>query len=648
MKKNTITTLVAVILITTFISAFASDTSLARSRNGLYIAEFNGELSDEQESLLLVRGIRILEYAGANKYWLKAGPYADLSDLEFVKSVKRAGNTDKVSRSLASVASLSSNESRLVATVSFFKGTSYREARALITSLGGKALQSEMLYGNRLHVDLPAAAIASLAENDAVLALEGPPRMKMAVNSIAAEATTVTNTRIDFGLSGDGVVGGIWDEGWIGEHPDLDGRTIAGEKSKVSDHATHVAGTIIGNGTHLAAAAGMAPTAKLVSYNFNGDVATEMAEAVRQHGIAFSNNSWTYANGWGYHSILKLWLWWGDGNFGRYNSESAAYDELVYKTDLIVLFAAGNDRTDVGTSEEKYLDLTIGRGNDAPHPADGPYCTVDVTGSAKNVITVGAVDKNGKMTTFSSWGPTQDGRLKPEVCSVGYHVTSTMPGGQYATWSGTSMATPAASGAVALLVEEYRTRLGRNPSAAEIRALIAVTARDLGQPGPDYRHGFGMLDAHSAAALIADNDQNSQIITDRVRKAKAQRTKCYQIQVPAGSRDLKVALAWIDPPASPNAKHTLVNDLDLRLYRNGSDEVEMPYILDPAKPNASAKKGDNTVDNIELVEVMRPKAGVWTIEISADTFGKGNKQKFALVVTSNKGFTTPVTEVDPD
>ncbi len=635
-----------IITLISAVSVFA-ETVETNDSGKLYIIEFRGEPDDAQIMELRSRGLKIVDHFGGDKYWVRADSSSAISDIPFIKKTAHPEINDKLALPVAVSASMAKPSDKITATVSFFEGMSYSQARSLIASLGGTVIDKQMLYGDRLTVELPAGSLVEAAMSDSVRAIENGPREKITLNMRSAKAASVVDARVDFGLYGSGIVGGIWDGGAVGSHPDLDGRIILGEKGKVSDHATHVAGTMVGNGAARPAAEGMAPQAKLVSFNFKGDVPSEMEAAIRNHGISFSNNSWSYSNGWSYHYILKLWIWWGDYYFGHYSSESAAYDKLVYDKDLVILFAAGNDRGEKGPTDYsvKYLNITTARGDDTPHPADGPYCSVDVTGSAKNVITIGAVKRNGKMSSFSSWGPTKDGRIKPEICAVGTQVLSTLPDGGYASWSGTSMATPAASGAVALLFEQYHNDLGRDPSAAEIRALLAATAKDIGKKGPDYSCGFGMMDVYTAAEIVAESADSGIIIRDTVRKAKKYRTKSYSFEISPNTKHLKVALAWIDPPAQPNAQKALVNDLDLRLRMAGDSDVKLPWLLDPSKPKALASRGNNDVDNIELVEVDNPGAGKWTIEVNAARLNKGNNQRFALVVVTDKQITGKVAEV---
>ncbi|MEK7215362.1 MAG: S8 family serine peptidase, partial [Chloroflexota bacterium] len=159
--------------------------------------------------------------------------------------------------------------------------------------------------------------------------------------------------------------------------------------------------------------------------------------------------------------------------------------------------------------------------------------------------------------------PCDDGRLKPEVVAGGCQtggdggVTSTLPGGGYAVMCGTSMATPAVSGLVALLRQHYLSLHPGDtflPSTAKV--VLAHTAADLGNAGPDYKHGYGSVSAPAARALIASEN----IVQGAVAPGG---NSMRNITVPVGSGELKVTLAWADKEAAENAALTLVNDLDL-------------------------------------------------------------------------------------
>lgn len=109
------------------------------------------------------------------------------------------------------------------------------------------------------------------------------------------------------------------------------------------------------------------------------------------------------------------------------------------------------------------------------------------------------------MSTFSSWGPTDDGRIKPDLVANGvsvYSSTASSDSSYDGTYSGTSMATPNAAGSAALLQQLYANTFGQRPRASLLKALLIHTADDLGNPGPDYKFGWGLINLKAAADIV--------------------------------------------------------------------------------------------------------------------------------------------------
>ena len=202
-----------------------------------------------------------------------------------------------------------------------------------------------------------------------------------------------------------------------------------------------------------------------------------------------------------------------------------------------------------------------------------------------------------------------DGRLLPTVCAKGEAVFSTMPNGSYGNMDGTSMATPGASGLMALLVERYRQlNGGEEPLSALLRAVAANTADDRGEPGPDYQYGYGILNGGRAAETL----ENGWFSVGSLAQGDADAE--YSINVPAGTKRLRVMLAWTDTISAHDhyyGEPALVNDLDLTV--NGLQ----PWILDKDCPECPAVQGRDTLNNIEQVTIDNPSAGDYTVKVSA-------------------------------
>ena len=109
------------------------------------------------------------------------------------------------------------------------------------------------------------------------------------------------------------------------------------------------------------------------------------------------------------------------------------------------------------------------------------------------------------ISSFSSTGPTDDGRIKPDLVANGVNLTSTDIGGyDYLTISGTSMSSPNACGSATLLVDQYKRLFGGAMRASTLKALLIQTADDIGNPGPDYFFGWGLINVKRAADLLIE------------------------------------------------------------------------------------------------------------------------------------------------
>ena len=456
---------------------------------------------------------------------------------------------------------------------------------------------------------------------------------------------------------------GEWDGGGVRTtHVEFGGRvTQMDSPAGLSSHSTHVAGTLIAAGAN-AAAKGMSFEGTLAAHDwFDDDV--EMAAAAAG-GMLASNHSYGYVTGWYYNfDGSGNWFWFGDTTvstvedygFGYYDGTSRAWDEIAFNApDYLILKSAGNDRNDAAPAqpdshyvwdpgaEDWVWSMTV-RNTDG---WDGGFDTVTWHGVAKNILTVGAVNDIAAgwtgptsvvMTTFSAWGPTDDGRIKPDIVANGaslFSCTSTS-NGSYGSSSGTSMSTPNTTGTVNLLSHHYRaTHSGETPRAATMKAVLLHTANEAGfADGPDYRHGWGLLNASGAAGLIAADS----VLRIREETLANGASDPYVIQHPGG--DLKITIAWTDPPGTPVAPVVdapdpmLVNDLDLRVQHLATMDEHLPWVLDPANPVNAATRGDNVVDNVEQVFVAAAPAGVYTVTVSHKGTLENLAQDYSIVAS---------------
>ena len=481
-------------------------------------------------------------------------------------------------------------------------------------------------------------------------------------------------------LDGSGMTVAEWDGGAIfADHPDFTGRlTQVDGATVVSGHSTHVAGTLIGSGDTLLDSRGMAYAAHLNAYDWNSDTA-EMALAA-SNGELISNHSYGIAAGWLYIGDVPPDQWWWigganpadveDPNFGYYDSETQLWDQIAFDAPYyLIVKAAGNDRTDIGpVLGELYTVIdqdgmflftsTLPRNADC---APAGYDCMPSASVAKNILTVGAVDdlvggytiftgpSSVQMAVFSGWGPTDDGRIKPDVVGNGMFLFSAWPDSPYfALAAGTSMSAPNVTGSLLLLQEHYEdiNGPGNFMRAATLKALAIHTADEAGgADGPDYEFGWGLLNTKSAAQVITDNGGAHQIIEGSLVDGTVD---TVEIVVTEADVRITATLVWTDSPGTvvaPTLDPTdlmLVNDLDLRINSGPPPQTYMPWVLDPASPAAAATTGDNFRDNVEQVVIEGVGTGSYFVEVShKGTLLNGNNQNYSLIISVKP--TPPIT-----
>ncbi|MDP1580377.1 MAG: S8 family serine peptidase, partial [Candidatus Didemnitutus sp.] len=420
-------------------------------------------------------------------------------------------------------------------------------------------------------------------------------------------------------LSGSGVIVGVWDGGLVrSTHQELVGRVTAKNTGELDDHATHVAGTVGAAGV-VASARGAAPAVSIHSYDWDDDYAEMTADGATAAGqstkIYIGNQSYGSANGWDYTGETSpMWVWYGTGTtttgydpeFGQYNVGARDIDAVIFATPYLLAFrVAGNDGTDDPVNGESVsLSSTSSATtayNSSLHPAGdgiyrGGYDTIAWESIGKNVITIGATTDAvignqrdvaaAAVVDFSSWGPTDDGRIKPDLVTNGDEVYSPIATSNtaYDIYSGTSMAGPSAAGSAALLVQLYGQLFpGNSMRASTLKALLLHTADDLGTAGPDYRSGWGLINVKTAADLLRDHAANPLRIRVNESQLNTTTTTVSQNFTWDGVSPIRATLCWTDPAGTATTSHDsrtsrLVNNLDLKII--GPDEsTHLPYVM---------------------------------------------------------------------
>jgi fibronectin type 3 domain-containing protein len=487
-------------------------------------------------------------------------------------------------------------------------------------------------------------------------------------------------------------------------------------------HGTHTSGSIVGNGFRSGSSpstnsfpttsyAGTAPKAQFVFQSI-------MDSGGGLSGIPLNLNDLfqqAYNDGARVHSNS-----WGANASGAYTTDAQELDQFSWRNkDMVITFAAGNSGDDTGT----------------PGPIDGIINreSINSPGTAKNGITVGATenyrpdfvyefpagdctssngleqkawgwfnpfnfgtapllndlmaDNANGMGAFSSRGPTDDGRVKPDVVAPGIAIVSTrtdvnqtyehwgicvIPVGfrpYYITQGGTSMANPLTAGAATLVRQYYvdgwhanhNTETnsapvqfhGFNPSSALVKATLINGAWDMnpGQYGtgasremppgwdtgatlPNHAEGFGRVDVERAlfpGSGFSDHVGKRRQVHDVASGLFTGQATAFTFDVGGNGDPLVATLVWTDPPAAIGAGAKLVNNLDLTVTAPNGGTTFFPNGIDKTS-------GADNINNVEQVMVSNPAVGTWTITVTAASVpgnleAGSNFQPFALVIS---------------
>jgi uncharacterized repeat protein (TIGR02543 family) len=493
----------------------------------------------------------------------------------------------------------------------------------------------------------------------------------MNVNAAISTGANLIWNIAPYTVNGAGETVGIWDGGAVrSTHQELTGRVTVMDGAATIDHATHVAGTIGASGV-VPSALGMAPSVQIASYDWNSDLSEMTSRAMAISGatdqIQLSNHSYGVLAGWDTSDGTYKWYGvWGDledASFGQYYSTARDWDTLCYSAPYYLpCKASGNDRSDLappaGTtfsyySRRRWITETYDPATDPYSDGydNGGFDTLEPTSTAKNILTVGAVYdavSGGSrslaaagMTAFSGWRPADDGRVKPDVVGNGYSLYSSLGSGDasYAYYSGTSMATPNVCGSLALLTDYYGQLFpGQCMRASTLKGLVIHTADDLGNAGPDYKFGWGLVNVKAAADVIKlhyDEPAVQHLVEQSLTATTTSRTNSFTW---TGTHAIRVTLCWTDPAgaaqtALDSTTKNLVNDLDLRII-GPTGQVYMPYVLVPSTPDVAATTGDNSIDNVEQVYIATPgTSGVCSITVSLHGLLSGASQPYSIIYT---------------
>lgn len=690
---------------------------VAKTEPGVYLVQFHGPIQEAWKAEVAAAGAELFDYIPDYAFVvrMRADVARRVAALPAVRWVGPYRPAYRISPALQRKLEVGSDPAQpadgpIAARIWTFPGET-DDLRRAVQNLGGAVIAAtDTAFGGAVRASLPPTALAELAQRPNVRWIEPPIRYRL-LNNVARRQNIMDVERVwSLGLFGAGQIVALSDSGLdTGDmetlSADFAGRVVAvhplGEsKTTWNDpvgHGTHVAGSIAGNGSlsgsdpdthkYTGSFAGMAPEASLVIQAFDveplsGEISGLPENMNALFEPAYADGARIHSNSWGGINEEDP-----DNPYGGYLLDSRQTDEFAWShPDMTILFAAGNSGTDSLPAERLI-------------PGDGvvDLDSLNVPGTAKNVITIGASesyrppgsggmssatwflvgflnflrppivgdlvsDNPQGMAAFSSRGPTDDGRIKPDVIAPGTNILSARShdpafapllgswgvyaeNENYVYNGGTSMATPLVAGTVALVRQWYVEQQGLpNPSSALIKATLINGAIDLtpGQygtgstleipPRPNPVEGWGRVNLYRSLVGVPprviwfdDHIAGLQTGEQVVYEAGPYELEVVNLAVP-----LQVTLVWTDYPGSPAAEKQLVNDLDLT-------------VIDPdgREWHGNGIDGDRT-NNVEGVEIAQPARGRYRIIVEAHNIPQG-PQSYALVVAG--GLTREGTEV---
>jgi hypothetical protein len=585
---------------------------MVNEHNGFYLIQCRNSIQPEWLLELESIGARILSYVPDYAYvvHMEESTKALVEQLPFIRWVGYFHPFYKISAELAGLSGTTE-----LNVVVFDTGNDY-ELEKVSKAIGG--LGGLITYGGesnsviRTKIDVSyAGTIATIPEVAWIDRYSEPePAMDLIRNFTGGDKVHLG------GFNGSGIVGEVKDSGIDPDHPDFDGQIIGTDGSPpVLAHGTATFGIVFSSGNNSDTAKGMLYGAQGVFASWGVGRTTSIQNLVNNWGGLFQSNSWFS----------------GTSN-GSYSAFSREDDQAVFDYDISMIYAANNG---------------------------GGAQTMAQDASAKNVVSVGGLlhynnldrtDDTHMVGNSGNQGPTEDGRIKPDISGPYDNIYTTdivgapgyTPTDYHSTFGGTSGATPVVAGATGLLYQMYKAdHFGNNPTgalphASTVKAMLIANAYQYEFSQADrYEQGWGLVDI----GKIYDAGPDQFIIDESVVLQTGQNAT-YGI-TPLGSQPLKFTLAWTDPPAMPFANPALINDLDLKV--TAPDGVTTYWGNDGLVTGKWSTSGGvaDTLNNVENVFIQTANpSDMWKVEVIASNIAQdgdlstpGTNQHFALVVS---------------
>lgn len=569
----------------------SSELNFSQENNYCFLTVKNIPTDKEKENFTLL-GLSFLEYIPKNTYLVNFPKNFNVNSLNNsnVINVLNVLPKHKLDFKIndGKYPDWALNGNRLTIKILFYKDYDFSNYRESLASVNYVLMYENESYKS-ITVEINEEDLNTISEINDVWFIEpiDPPSVPENKTARTLHRSNAVNTQYVGGkkYNGEGINIMMQDDGLVGPHIDRQGRLdqsfcIGCSSNTNDDHGDHVSGTIMGAGNLDPTTKGMADGSFLYVYGSSNNNYYDVPAIYQNNDVIITSKSYSNGCNAGYTSLAEDL----DAQINQHPS-------------LIHVFSAGNN----GTSDCGY-GAGSGWGN--------------VTGGhkqAKNVICVANLTQISNLAGSSSRGPAADGRIKPDIGAKGTSVNSTLTDNTYGSFTGTSMACPGIAGCMAQLYQAYKELNGNtNPPSDLMKCIMLNSADDIGNPGPDFKHGWGEVNVLRGLRMLEESNYQSGAVSQGDDND-------HDLIVPAGIKDLKIMVYWHDKEASPSSTIALVNDLDIQLTSpNGT--VFQPWVLDPT-PNSSllnsnAVRGIDSLNNMEQITIKNPVSGIYNLLVN--------------------------------